>query len=69
MVRTAFRSEVRRIVSEAQACDSQLDIGEALKRLRDVVGEDAFHARRRDLTNQLLAESIRRGVEAQLPII
>ena len=59
--------EVARLVSEAAAGDGDLDIGEALKRLASI--DDSASEQRRALIDALLAQSLRAGVNPQLPII
>jgi hypothetical protein len=59
--------EIARIVSQAAAASGQLDIGEALKQL--AILDTRVGEKRRDLVNALLSESLRAGVNPQLPIV
>lgn len=63
----ALQQEISRLVSEAAAEGGNLDIGEALKSLLSL--EQGAPAQRRALVNALLTESLRAGVNPQLPIV
>ena len=59
--------EVARLVSEAASKSGDLDIGEALKRLASF--DERATEQRRELVNALLSQSLRAGVNPQLPIV
>ena len=63
----SLQQEIARLVSEAAARSGDLDIGEAFKRLVSV--DERASRQRRELVNLLLTESLRAGVNPQLPII
>ena len=63
----ALQREIARLVSEAAASNGDLDLGEAFKHLVSV--DERAAAQRRELVNALLAESLRAGVNPQLPIV
>jgi hypothetical protein len=59
--------EIARLVSQAAAANGDLDIGDALKQLATL--DTRAGEKRRDLVNALVSESLRAGVNPQLPII
>lgn len=63
----SLQQEIARLVSEAAARDGDLDLGEAFKQLVSV--DERASCQRRELVNLLLAESLRAGVNPQLPIV
>ena len=63
----SLQDEIHRLVRAAAADGGNLDIGEALKQLFAV--DDSAPAKRRELVNALVSESLRAGVNPQLPIV
>ena len=63
----SLQREIARLVSEAAAKKADLDIGEALKRLAAV--DNRAGERRRTLVDALVSQSLRAGVNPQLPIV
>jgi hypothetical protein len=63
----ALQQEIDRLVSQAAADGGHLDIGEALKRLSAL--DEGASSQRRALVNALVTESLRAGVNPQLPIV
>ncbi len=63
----ALKLEIARIVADAASKGGFLDIGTALQQLFSV-DESAIRIRR-DVVNALVTESLRSGVNAQLPIV
>jgi hypothetical protein len=63
----ALQQEIDRLVSQAAADGGHLDIGEALKRLAAL--DEGASSQRRALVNALVTESLRAGVNPQLPIV
>jgi hypothetical protein len=62
-----LKLEIARLVSEAAASGGFLDIGHALQELFTL--DESAKAKRRDLVNALVSESLRTGVTPQLPIV
>ena len=62
-----LKLEIARLVSEAASKGDFLDIGSALQELFSL--DESAKAKRRDLVNALVSESLRSGVTPQLPIV
>ncbi len=62
-----LKNEIARLVTEAGSTGGFLDIGVALRELFSI--DQSAIRNRGDIVNALVSESLRSGVNAQLPII